>query len=100
MHENLPMKFELDPDRVEDMLDTWRKSVDLQIPMMDDFKIRMMKHRREILENFLQTGTGWTLMLSCMKPLDEADRFNDLKIKVKAFVDWVASEIDTLDAMR
>jgi hypothetical protein len=94
------MKIELDPDRMEEMLDTWRKSVDLQIPMMDDFKIRMMKNRREILENFLQTGTGWTLVLSCMEPLDDTVRFDALRIKVKTFVDWAASEIDTLDTMR
>ncbi|WP_420473410.1 hypothetical protein [Noviherbaspirillum sp. ST9] len=94
------MKIELDPDRMEEMLDMWRKSVDLQIPMMDDFKIRMMQNRREILENFLQTGTGWTLALGCMEPLDDAARFDDLRIKVKAFVDWAASEIDALDAMR
>ena len=84
---------------MEEMLDTWRKSVNLQIPMMDDFKIRMMKNRREILENFLQTGTGWTLMLSCMNPLDDAVRFDDLRIKVKSFVDWAASELDTLDTL-
>ncbi|HYD97121.1 MAG TPA: hypothetical protein VEC01_17465 [Noviherbaspirillum sp.] len=94
------MKIELDPDRLEEMLDTWRKSVDLQIPMMDDFKIRMMKNRREILENFLQTGTGWTLMLSCMEPLDDSQRFDVLRAQVKAFVDWAASELDSLAALR
>ena len=94
------MKIELDPDRMEDMLDMWRKSVDLQVPMMDDFKIRMMKNRREILENFLQTGTGWTLMLNCMHPLDNAERFSALKNKVKAFIDWTAAELDLLNSMR
>lgn len=94
------MKIELDTDRLEDMLETWRKSVDLQIPMMDDFKIRMMKNRREILENFLQTGTGWTLMLGCMQPLDDAERLAGLKARVKEFVDWAAAEIDALNAMR
>jgi len=94
------MKIDLDPDRMEEMLDTWRKSVDLQIPMMDDFKIRMMKNRREILENFLQTGTGWTLALGCMTALEDSERFEDLRIKVKAFVDWAASELDSLNTLR
>jgi len=94
------MKIDLDPDRMEEMLDTWRKSVDLQIPMMDDFKIRMMKNRREILENFLQTGTGWTLALGCMTPLEDSERFEDLRIKVKVFVDWAASELDSLNTLR
>lgn len=94
------MKIELDPDRLEDMLDMWRKSVDLKIPMMDDFKIRMMKNRREILENLMQTGTGWCLMLSCMSTLEDDGRLADLKEKVKAFVDWTAAELDALNAMR
>lgn len=94
------MNIVLDPDRLEEMLDTWRKSVDLQIPMMDDFKIRMMKNRREILENFLQTGTGWTLMLTCMAPIGDGERFAVLKRNVKEFVDWVAAELDLLNAMR
>lgn len=94
------MNIELEPDRLEEMLDTWRKSLDLQIPMMDDFKIRMMKNRREILENFVQTGTGWTLMLNCMTPLDESERFAALGGKVKAFTDWAAAELDLLNAMR
>ncbi|HEY0844466.1 MAG TPA: hypothetical protein VGE12_03815 [Noviherbaspirillum sp.] len=94
------MHIELDPDRLEEMLDTWRKSVDLKIPMMDDFKIRMMQNRREILENFVQTGTGWTLMLTCMRPIDDAARLATLKENVKAFVDWAAAELDLLHAMR
>ena len=34
------MKIELELDCLADMRGTWRKSVDRQIPMTDDFKTR------------------------------------------------------------
>ena len=94
------MKVEMDLERLDEMLDMWKKSVDLQLPMMDDFKIRMMQNRRPILENLLQTGTGWTLMLSCMRPLDDSSDLAALRQRVKEFVAWAAAEIDALDAIR
>lgn len=94
------MKVEMDVERLDEMLDMWKKSVDLQLPMMDDFKIRMMQNRRPILENLVQTGTGWTLMLSCMQTPEEDGELAALKQRVKQFVAWAAAEIDTLDAIR
>ena len=93
------MKVEIDLDRLEEMLDMWRKSVDLQVPMMDDFKIRMMQNRRQILENLVQTATGWNLMLNCMHSPDDAALLQEMKIKVTGFVRWAAGEIDALDAI-
>ncbi|MFC7513749.1 hypothetical protein ACFQUU_01885 [Herbaspirillum sp. GCM10030257] len=93
------MKVELDLERLEDMLDMWRKSVDLQVPMMDDFKIRMMQNRRQILENLVQTATGWNLMLNCMHAPDDTALLHEMKSKVSSFVTWAAGEIDALDAI-
>lgn len=94
------MKVEMDVERLDEMLDMWKKSVDLQLPMMDDFKIRMMQNRRPILENLVQTGTGWTLMLSCMQSPEEDGKLAALKQRVNQFVAWAAAEIDALDAIR
>jgi hypothetical protein len=93
------MKVELDLERLEEMLDMWRKSVDLQVPMMDDFKIRMMQNRRQILENLVQTGTGWNLMLNCMHAPEDAALLREMKSRVADFVSWAAGEIDALDAI-
>jgi len=94
------MRVEMDVSRLDEMLDMWKKSVDLQLPMMDDFKIRMMQNRRPILENLVQTGTGWTLMLSCMEEEVENGELAALRDRVKQFVAWAAAEIDALDAIR
>lgn len=95
------MKLEINPSDLEAMLDAWRQSIDLEMAMTDQFKILMMANRREILENLLQTGSGWEQLLRCARPLDDEDQAALLALREKpaAFVAWASSELDGLDAL-
>ncbi|WP_148415349.1 hypothetical protein [Noviherbaspirillum massiliense] len=93
------MKVELDIEKMQAMLEMWRNSTDLQVPMTDGFRLYLMKNRHEILGNLLQAATALNLAMSCMKPLDDDAAFDDLKEKLRAFIEWAAAEIDKLDLM-
>ena len=95
------MKLEFDARDLEAILDTWRQSTNLEMAMTDQFRIHMMANRRQILENLLQTGTGWEQLLRCAQPLDENDRaeLRALREKVKAFVAWASADLDALDSL-
>lgn len=96
------MKLEITPADLEAMLDAWRQSTDLETAMTDQFKIHMMANRRQILENLLQTGSGWEQLLRCAQPLDDSDKaeLRALREKVSAFVAWASAELDKLDGLR
>lgn len=94
------MKIELDTEKIKAILDMWRGSTDLQVPMMDHFKILLMKNRHEILGNLLQAATAWNQMLSCMTPLEEEAAFATLRQDTQQFIAWASSEIDKLDQMK
>ena len=82
-------------------LAAWRQSIDLETAMTDQFKILMMANRRQILENLLQTGSGWEQLLRCARGMeghDEAD-LRRLRKTVQEFVEWAASELDHLNAL-
>lgn len=95
------MKLEFNPADLEAMLDTWRQSTNLEMAMTDQFKIHMMANRHQILENLVQTGSGWEQLLRCAHPLNSDDRtaLRALRDKVKAFVAWASSELDRLDGL-
>lgn len=46
----------------------WRDSIDMKIPVADEFKIHFMQNRQPILEGFVKTGTTWLTMLRDMTP--------------------------------
>lgn len=95
------MKLEFNPADLEAMLDTWRQSTDLEMAMTDQFRIYMMANRRQILENLVQTGSGWEQLLRCARPLDADDKaaLRALREKLKAFVAWAVAELDGLDGL-
>lgn len=45
------MRIDLDPERLRRCMRLWRESVDLQIPMKDEFKLHFMKQRPAILND-------------------------------------------------
>lgn len=95
------MKLELNPADLEAMLDTWRQSTNLEMAMTDQFKIHMMANRRQILENLVQTGSGWEQLLRCARAPDADDKIAlaALREKVNTFVAWAAAELDKLDSL-
>lgn len=90
------MKIELDPAGIEDVLKTWRDSADLKIPMLDEFKIAMMRNRRKVLENYLSIVSGWTVLFQYMQPADGHDQFAELGRKIDEFRHWVNGELEQL----
>lgn len=95
------MKLDIAIADLDAMLIAWRQSVDLETAMTDQFKIMMMANRRQILENLLQTGSGWEQLLRCARPLDaaDADELQRLRGKLKDFVAWAAAELDRLESL-
>jgi hypothetical protein len=95
------MKLEIAIEDLEAMLDAWRRSTDLETAMTDQFKIMMMANRRQILENLLQTGSGWEQLLRCARPLESEDEtdLRRLRERLGDFVAWAAEELDRLDGL-
>lgn len=95
------MKLDISVAELEAMLNAWRQSVDLETAMTDQFKIMMMVNRRQILENLLQTGSGWEQLLRCARGVDGNDQveLRRLQDMVREFVSWAASEIDQLGSL-
>ncbi|MEM5316977.1 hypothetical protein [Paraburkholderia sp. JHI869] len=44
----------------------WRESIDLKLPMKDEFKVHMMRNRRPMLENYVRAAGGWLSALNAM----------------------------------
>lgn len=95
------MRLEIALNDLEAMLDAWRQSVDLEAAMTDQFKILMMANRRQILENLLQTGSGWEQLLRCARGVESDDQadLSRLRATVQEFVAWAAAELDQLNAL-
>ena len=45
----MPIVVEFDPDFMLVSMEMWRKSLDMQIPIADEFKIHFMENRRRLL---------------------------------------------------
>ncbi|HEY8606043.1 MAG TPA: hypothetical protein VIM12_02875 [Noviherbaspirillum sp.] len=96
------MKLDISADDLEAMLDAWRQSADLASAMTDQFRIMMMANRRQILENLLQTGSGWQQLLRCARPVtpDDDAEYQRIRTSLDVFVAWAAAELDLLDQLR
>ncbi|GIZ50355.1 hypothetical protein [Noviherbaspirillum aridicola] len=96
------MRLDIAVEDLEAMLAAWRQSVDLETAMTDQFKIMMMANRRQILENLLQTGSGWAQLLRCARGAQDNDEteLRALRASVEAFVAWAAAELDQLNTLQ
>ncbi|UBM12732.1 hypothetical protein [Cupriavidus metallidurans] len=96
----MPMKVDFDHESLLMMMDMWKKSVDMAMPMKDEFKIHMMQNRQSILQNYERAAGAWLLAIGCMTPDDEGKAELDAtRAKVKAFQDWAKASIADLDAL-
>lgn len=75
----------------------WRDSVDLMIPMKDDFKLHFMRQRKSILSGFENTARAWLMALRPAVP-DPGDtsEFDALLREIEAFETWAKSELAKL----
>jgi hypothetical protein len=68
------MKLDLNPEKLRTSMDLWRKAVDLEMPINDDFKLHFITQRQKLLAGFVSTATAFSIVLrGC-----EADGFQDL----------------------
>ena len=95
------MKVALDAENLRSSMRLWRDSVDIRIPMKDEFKLHFMERRREILGNFDRTADSWLGAFRGAVP-EEADRadFEAFLREIADFRDWARAEIANIDALR
>ncbi|MFM0023532.1 hypothetical protein [Paraburkholderia azotifigens] len=89
--------MEFDPGFMLESMDMWRKSLDMQIPVADEFKIHFMKNRRRLLEGFVTTGKAWKIIVCDLKPLDESGVLEDVRREVQVFLGWAEDGLRALD---
>lgn len=94
-----PIPVQLDPAQVDEMINSWKEIIDLKIPMKVEFKIHMMKRRRDILANYVHTGKQWGLLLSCITATGDPEQLNALKQRVNDFRTWAETEIAAIDGL-
>lgn len=94
------MKIDLDASFADTCIELWRNSVDLKMPMADEFKTHFMEQRGTILRNFEQTASAWLMLLGRAVPAaaDKAD-FDAFVETIKAFRAWAKDEIAVLERM-
>ncbi|HKT97934.1 MAG TPA: hypothetical protein VJS30_15595 [Paraburkholderia sp.] len=87
-----------DPDFMLASMDLWRQSVDLEIDMLDEFKVHMMANRKPILENYVRTAGMWMSMLGAMTPADlgAESELMAVRAEVEDFAAWAESELQVL----
>ena len=78
----------------------WRDSVDLRIPMRDDFKLHFIERRVELLGGFEKTATAWLIALRRAVPDagSKAD-FETLISEIENFSAWATLELKKLSDM-
>lgn len=88
------MKWDLDPDSLRISIVMWRDSVDLKLPMLDEFKVHFMRQRRTSLSSFSVTAKACLMVLRHCKAGDgDPTALRKLLAEVTAFLDWADSAI-------
>jgi hypothetical protein len=77
----------------------WRETTDMKVPVHDDFKVHFMQNRGQILANFANTATAWSMMLRALTPtsVDDTKAFDALRGEIEEFQAWAKSEIAKLE---
>lgn len=94
------MQIDLDPEELRSSMTLWRDSVELKMPMLDEFKVHFMNRRQSILTNFVNTSNAWLILLRSCKATDGGQgEFADLVSEVKDFHDWAQAELRALQTL-
>ncbi|AUT76440.1 hypothetical protein C2L64_50395 [Paraburkholderia hospita] len=93
----MPIVVEFDPDFILVSMEMWRKSLDMQIPISDEFKIHFMENRRRLLEGFVITGKAWKIIVRDLKAVDEPAVLEDVRLAVQSFLSWAEDGLKALD---
>jgi hypothetical protein len=88
-----------DPSFMRMAMQTWRETTDMKVPVHDDFKVHFMQNRGQILSNFANTATAWSMMLRGLTPARQQDSqaLDALRAEIEEFQSWAKSEIAKLE---
>lgn len=88
-----------DPSFLRMAMQMWREATDLKVPVHDEFKVHFMENRGQILTNFANTGTAWSMMLRALSPAgpEDAKALEALRGEIEEFQTWAKSEIAKLE---
>lgn len=94
------MLLELNAESIRSSMGLWRESVDLKIPMADEFKTHFMARRAPILDNFVRTSGAWLMLLRDCKPSSESQlEYDNLVADVSSFHEWAKVQLQELQNM-
>ncbi len=94
------MRLDIDPDHLRICMRLWRDSIDLQIPMRDDFKLHFIERRGELLGGFEKTAAAWLMALRRAAPdADGKADFETLISEIENFSAWATLELKKLTDM-
>ena len=79
-------------------MNMWRDTVDLKLPMLDEFKVHFMRQRRTILSNYSSAARAWlTVLTSCKGEGSDQDALRELILEVTEFKDWAEASVQQLN---
>ncbi len=94
------MTISVDLEAIRMLTQLSRDSIDMKVPMLDEFKLHFMKNRRRILENYRMQAVGMSMALSALKSNDNDAGLAALKQEVELYQAWVLEEIHKIDALK
>jgi hypothetical protein len=78
----------------------WRDTVDMKIPIHDDFKVHFLSQRGVILKNYASTAGAWLMVLrSCKATGNNLVEIDALKSDIEAFKAWAEAETKKLETL-
>jgi hypothetical protein len=88
-----------DPSFIRVAMEMWRQTTDLKVPVHDDFKVHFMENRGQILTNFANTATAWSMLLRALTPTggEDTKMLDALRGEIEEFQAWAKSEIAKLE---
>jgi len=91
------MRLDLNPEFIRTCMRLWRDTIDLRVPMRDEFKVHMMGERRTILANFENVSDGWKMLLGRATPdSPDEEAFRALVAEIEEFNAWAKGQLDEL----
>jgi len=97
---NTRMKIDFDPEWIRTSMELWRKTVNMQIPVYDSFRIHFFEQRGSILVRFVETAKAWgTVLRGCSAAGADLVELNSIKADVETFKNWAENELKVLSSL-
>lgn len=94
------MKLDFSPAWLQTAMSMWRDTVEMKIPVHDDFKVHFIEQRASLLAGFVKTATAFSMVLrACTAEGQDLVELEALKAEVEAFKKWAEDGIKDLNTM-